>query len=125
MTEKVREDVRVLVVDDDPDAAASLKALLDLDGYNVRTAGDATRALALVAEHQPLCVLLDIGLPGMDGNELARALRNRHGTELVVVAVTGRSGAKDHLEAELAGFDYMLVKPVDPRLLRKMLPPIE
>lgn len=125
MTQAQKEDVRVVVVDDDPDAAESLKDLLVLDGYNVFTAADAAEALKLVAEQQPLCVLLDIGLPGMDGNDLARALRAQHGADLVVVAVTGRSGEDDRLEAERAGVDYVLVKPLDPRLLRKMLPRID
>ena len=119
-----REDVRVVVVDDDADSAASLKMLLELDGYNVRTAHNAATALELVEQHQPVCVLLDIGLPDMDGNQLATELRARHGGGLALVAITGRSGEKDRIAAEKAGVDFVLVKPLDVAALQRMLPPI-
>ena len=119
------EDVRVVVVDDDPDAAFTLRDLLQFDGYNVRVAHNAEEALAAVAEHQPLCVLLDIGLPGMDGNQLARELRAQHGASLVLVAVTGLGGEQNRLEAVRAGVDHVLVKPVDPKRLGTLLPPID
>jgi CheY-like chemotaxis protein len=75
-----KEEVRVVVVDDDDDASSALALALELDGYSVKTAQDARQALVLVADYQPHCVLMDLGLPDMDGCELARQLREpRHG----------------------------------------------
>lgn len=116
------EDVRVVVVDDDPDAANVLMELLKLDGYNTRAATDPRAALALVAEHRPHCVLLDIGMPVIDGCELARRLRHGYGAELVLIAVTGNGGADQRLAAEAAGIDLVLVKPVSGEALRRVLP---
>jgi DNA-binding response OmpR family regulator len=120
-----KEEVRVVVVDDDDDASSALALALELDGYSVKTAQDARQALVLVADYQPHCVLMDLGLPDMDGCELARQLRERHGTELVLVAVTGRSREEEHSRAEVAGIDFVLVKPVSAKELGRLLPPID
>lgn len=117
-------DSRLVVVDDEPDSAAALQALLELDGYDVRTANDAEQALRVVAEHEPYCVLLDLGLPQVDGCELARLLRQRYGGSLTLLAVTGWSRLEDREEAERAGVDYVLRKPVMAETLRKFFPPV-
>jgi len=106
---------RILVVDDNVDAAESLAAMLDLDGHRVRAVFDGPSALALAEEMQPEIALLDVGMPGMDGHELARRLGARpwaHG--LVLVAVTGWGQEGDRRRSAEAGFHHHLVKPVDP-----------
>lgn len=119
-----REDVRVVVVDDHADTCAAVKKLLELDGYNVRTAGTAREALAVIAEHRPVCVILDLGLPDAAGVDLARRLRSRDGTGTVIIVLTGSSRPDDQAAAEAAGADYVLHKPLDVAMLGKMLPPI-
>lgn len=118
------EDIRIVVVDDDVDAAEVLKDLLELDGYQVWVAHDASQALRLVAKHQPDGVLLDLGLPDMDGLEVAKRLRAQEGAKLVMVAVTGRGSEEDRMAADAAGIDYVLVKPLDTRLLVRIFPPV-
>ena len=117
------EDVRLLVVDDDVDAAAVLAELLQLEGYNVRVGHDAAQAFTIMAEFSPVGVLLDLGLPDQDGLEVARRLRADYGSSLVLVAVTGRASEPEKNAAEAAGFDYVIVKPVCLRLLRTIFPP--
>jgi len=118
------DDVRVLVVDDVVDAAEALAETLALSGYRVWIATDGAAALALVEEHKPHCVLLDIGMPGMDGNELTRTLRSRYGDDIVLIAVTGREHDDERVSDTFARVDHYLQKPVDPDVLRKLLPPI-
>ncbi len=120
-----RDEVRVLVVDDVADAAEALAETLGLSGYNVQVAGDGARALALIEDQQPHCVLLDIGMPGMDGNELARTLRERYGDDIVLIAVTGREHDDERVSDTFARVDHYLQKPVDPDVLRKLLPPVD
>lgn len=114
----------MLVVDDDRDASTALKMLLELDGYRVATACDAAQALACIASFNPMCVLLDLGLPDMDGCQLAEQIRAEHGTALVLIAVTGRSGQEEITRAENAGIDFVLVKPISSAELQRMLPKI-
>jgi CheY-like chemotaxis protein len=116
-------EVALVVVDDERDAVEALKMVLELDGYTVHTATDAVSALALVLKHQPVGVILDLGMPGMDGRELARQLRAAHGPDLPIVAITGWSRLEDRETAEEAGVDYVLVKPADPETLRRLFPP--
>jgi CheY-like chemotaxis protein len=118
------DDVRVLVVDDVVDAAEALAETLALGGYKVWIATDGATALALVEEHKPHCVLLDIGMPGMDGNELTRTLRTRYGDDIVLIAVTGREHDDERVSDTFARVDHYLQKPVDPDQLRKLLPPV-
>jgi CheY-like chemotaxis protein len=114
--------LRILVVDDNVDAAESIAMLLSLDGHDVRSVHDAQRALDLAAEFGPDLVLLDIGLPGMDGYEVARRLRLRQDlTPLRLVAVTGYGQQEDRDRARDAGFDQHLVKPVEPDALNAVL----
>jgi CheY-like chemotaxis protein len=119
------DDVRVLVVDDVVDAAEALAETLVLGGYKVWIATDGAAALALVEEHKPHCVLLDIGMPGMDGNELTRTLRTRYGDDIVLIAVTGREHDDERVSDTFERVDHYLQKPVDPDVLRKLLPPVD
>ena len=118
------DDVRVVVVDDFADAAEALAETLTMSGYKVWVATDGAGALALIETHQPHCVLLDIGMPGMDGNELTRTLRSRYGDDIVLIAVTGREHDDERVSDTFARVDHYLQKPVDPDVLRKLLPPI-
>jgi signal transduction histidine kinase/ActR/RegA family two-component response regulator len=109
---------RVVVVDDNRDAADSLGQLLRLLGAEVRVAYDGPEALAVLAECRPTIVLLDLGMPGMDGYEVARRLRQQpHGRELTLIALSGWGQEQDQRRTREAGFDHHFVKPADlPRL---------
>jgi DNA-binding response OmpR family regulator len=120
-----RDEVRVLVVDDVADAAEVLAETLALSGYKVSVASDGRKALAAIEAEQPHCVLLDIGMPGMDGNQLARTLRERYGDDIVLIAVTGREHDDERVSDTFARVDHYLQKPVDPDVLRKLLPPVD
>ncbi len=116
------QSLRVLVVDDNHDAADSLALLLQAGGHQARTAYDGFEALRAVAEFKPRWVLLDIGMPGMNGHEVARALRSRPGgDQLRLVAVTGWGQADDRRLTQASGFDVHLVKPVEPTALLQLL----
>jgi signal transduction histidine kinase len=105
---------QVLVVDDNADAAESLAALLRLRGHHVRLAPDGPKALAAAADHAPDVVLLDLGLPGMDGHEVARRLRKHPGLDkALIVALTGSGSDEDRKRSLQSGCDLFLVKPVD------------
>ncbi len=110
---------KVLVVDDNADAAETLSQLLELLGHEPRTAGDGNAALACFDEFHPDVVLLDIGLPGMDGYEVARHLRARGGS-VRLVALTGWGQADDKRRAAEAGFDTHWTKPIDPAKLSEI-----
>ncbi|PYQ66531.1 MAG: hypothetical protein DMF53_03455 [Acidobacteria bacterium] len=113
---------RVLVVDDNRDAAESLELLLQIWGHQARSAQDGPEALSLAAEFQPEIVLLDIGLPGMDGYEVARQMRALPaGRNALIVAVTGYGRNSDRLQSQEAGFDHHLVKPVQPEVLQELI----
>ena len=106
--------LRMLIVDDNVDAAESLAFLLRLDGHEVRTAYDGAFALALAAEYAPEVVLQDIGLPKMNGYEVARRLRQHPATaRCLLVAIIGYGEADDLRRSRAAGFDHHLSKPVD------------
>jgi signal transduction histidine kinase len=107
---------RVLVVDDNVDAAESTAAFLRLEGHEVKTVTDGTQALASLKVFDPHVIVLDIGLPGLDGFEVARRLRARGDTShALLIAVTGYGQREDRVRASEAGFDYYFVKPTDPR----------
>ena len=114
--------LRIMVVDDNVDAAESLAMMLELDGHSVVRAHDARGAIALARDSRPNAMLLDIGLPGIDGYELARRLRALPEVDgAVMIAVTGYGQAEDRRRAEDAGFDHYLVKPVEFEALRSVL----
>jgi CheY-like chemotaxis protein/two-component sensor histidine kinase len=113
---------RLLVVDDNQDAANSLGMLLRLQGHEVRVAYDGASALAIAPEYRPEIAFLDIGMPGMDGHELARRLREDPAASgLMLVAVTGWGTPEDRRRTADAGFDHHLVKPVDLEALARLL----
>jgi PAS domain S-box-containing protein len=113
---------RVLLVEDNPDSAEALRELLLLWGHEVEMAADGPTALAAAPVFQPDVVLLDIGLPGMDGYEVARALRrDERFVGLLLVALTGFGQAKDKEMAFQAGIDLHFTKPVDLAALEKLL----
>jgi signal transduction histidine kinase/DNA-binding response OmpR family regulator len=106
---------RILVVDDNTDAADSLKVLLGIWGHHVEIAYDGVSALRLAREFDPELVFLDIGLPEMNGYELARRLREEAGLAgTKLIALSGYGAERDQLRSKEAGFDLHLVKPVDP-----------
>jgi signal transduction histidine kinase len=110
--------VRVLIVDDNVDAATSLSYVLALAGYDTAVAHDGNRALEVAETMRPAIVLLDIGLPGMSGYEVARRLRAAPwGRDLQLIAVTGWGHESDRAKSLEAGFDAHLTKPIDPELL--------
>lgn len=117
----LRPGLRVLVVDDNVDAADSLASLLRQRGLVVSVAHNGQDALAGAVEQQPDVVLLDIGLPGMNGYEVAAALRRQPGGGPALVAITGYGQDADARRAEAAGFDRHLVKPVDAGELEQVL----
>ena len=113
---------RILVVDDNVDAANTLHDLLDLDGFEVTTAYDGVAAVSAAAAIQPEVVVMDIGMPGMNGYDAARLIREQPGGKgMVLIALTGWGQATDKKRASLAGFDHHLVKPVDYDLLMRCL----
>ena len=105
---------RVLVVDDDADATETVSMLLKLSGHEVEVASDGDSALEVAEKFKPEIILLDVGLPGMHGYEVAQRLRRLPENEnLIIVALTGYGQEQDRLRALEAGFDYHFVKPVD------------
>ncbi len=114
--------LRVLIVDDNEDAARSLEMLLSLDGHLVRTASTGHAALQVLQSFVPDVALLDIGLPDVDGYELARRLRADERTQGTwLIALTGYGTASDLQQALRAGFDEHLTKPVEPEVLAERL----
>jgi signal transduction histidine kinase/ActR/RegA family two-component response regulator len=120
-TTPARAHRRVLVVDDNEDAASTLAMLLELWGHEVTTVGDGPSALEAVAAQHPEAVLLDLGLPGMTGYEVAQRLRASGEKELQIVAISGYGQPEDVARAKAAGFDAHLTKPVDPGALQRLL----
>lgn len=113
---------RILVVDDNVDAADMMQTLLELDGHDVRVAHDGEGALALAAEFQPEIGLFDLGLPGMDGNELARRIRDTPGgARVFLVAVTGWGQEEDRARSREHGFNAHLTKPAEPEAIRRLI----
>lgn len=105
---------KILVVDDLPASADTLKVLLELEGYVVRVANDGAAALEVAREFAPDVLILDIGLPGMDGFEVARQLRSRpESRDALLIALTGYGEAESRLKSQSAGFDHHVVKPAD------------
>ena len=120
MTEPVSKSRRILVVDDNVDAAVTMGMLLKLAGHQTATAHDGSSALKLVAEFEPEVALLDIGLPQMDGFELARRIGAvRCGVYLV--AISGYGQPEDRVRSREAGFQQHFVKPVDPEQLLTLI----
>jgi CheY-like chemotaxis protein len=118
----VERAYRVLVVDDNVDNTKTIAKLLELLGNEVKTAFDGPTALHIAEVFAPNVVLLDLGMPGMDGFEVCRVLRAHPGLRSIfVVAMTGWGGEENRLRTRDAGFDAHLVKPVDSAALLKLL----
>jgi PAS domain S-box-containing protein len=113
---------RLLVIDDNQDAAVSLAMLLKLQGHEVRVAHSGSAALQMMKGYAPDLVFLDIGMPGMDGYEVARRMRQMPGLEKVVLAaLTGWGQEEDRRRTAEAGFNHHLVKPPEPKVLEGVL----
>lgn len=116
------EHRRILVVEDNPDAAAMMRDFLELAGHEVELASTGTDGVAAARQFHPEVVLCDLGLPGMNGFEVAAQLRRDPDMASVkLIAVTGYGGEEDRRRSKAAGFDLHLTKPVDPVQLRKVL----
>ena len=114
--------LRVLIADDNRDSAESLGMLLELSGHEVYVAHDGVGALALAADKLPDAVLLDIGMPGMNGYEVAAAIRREPwGTDMTLIAITGWGQEDNKRMARDAGFDHHLTKPMDSLVLESIL----
>jgi len=112
---------RVLVVDDNLDAANALRYLLENDGHEVRLAADGASGLALAREFRPHIILLDIGLPKLNGYQLAQEVRADPALrEVTIIAVTGYGQPEDRERAAAAGIDYHLTKPVEFQSLQRL-----
>jgi len=113
---------RVLVVDDNIDAAHSIAALLSLSGHEVRIAHDGHAAVRLALSFRPEFIFLDLGMPGLDGFAVAQRLRAEPGFESVrIIAVTGYGTEQARPRCLEAGFDQHHLKPVDPKFLASLL----
>ena len=109
---------RILVVDDNVDMVRGLVRLLELLGHDVQTAYDGPTAIETARVHRPEFVLLDLGLPGMDGYQVATRLRQEQGSQdAVIIAVTGYGQEDDRCRSREAGFNHHLVKPIDHNVL--------
>jgi DNA-binding response OmpR family regulator len=113
--------LRVLVVDDNRDTAETMAILLKLWGHEAFTARDGWAAVNAVDHFRPDVVLLDIGLPGLDGYEVARQLRQGGGKQPVIICVSGHGRAEDRRQSRAAGCDHHLIKPADPDELQCLL----
>jgi CheY-like chemotaxis protein len=114
--------LRVLVVDDNRDAASTLAMLVEVMGHEVRTAHDGETAVHLAGELEPDVVLMDLGMPGLDGYDACRRMRDRAARRRMrLVAVTGWGQDEDRRKSAAAGFDEHLVKPVRPESLIALL----
>jgi CheY-like chemotaxis protein len=118
---------RVLVVDDNVDSAKTLSMVLDVMGHQTTLANDGLEAVRIAQDFQPEIVLLDIGMPKLNGYEACRQIREQAwATQVIIIAVTGWGQDEDRQRSKDAGFDMHLVKPLDPlvveRLMRKLEP---
>jgi two-component system CheB/CheR fusion protein len=117
---------RLMVIDDNKDAAESMSMLFELWGHEVVCVYDGRAALAAAGRYRPDAVFLDIGLPGMDGYEIAERLREQpESAGTVLIAITGYGQDEDRRRSREAGIDHHLVKPVAPETLQKLLDSLE
>ena len=124
MTESAanRTGRKILVADDDQDSAESLALLFQLMGHDVRAAQSGLAAIDVAAEFRPDLIVLDIGMPGLDGYEVCRRIRQHDWAQTIVIAaLTGWSRDEDRDRSEEAGFNHFLVKPVDPKALEELI----
>jgi CheY-like chemotaxis protein len=112
---------RILIVEDHVDSAEGVATLLRLDGHEVKAVYDGPSALSCATEFAPETVLLDIGLPGMDGYEVARRLRATLGAEVLIIALTGYGQDEDRRKSEEAKIDHHVLKPLRSEALADLL----
>jgi CheY-like chemotaxis protein len=114
--------LRILIVDDNRDSAESLAMMLHMLGHEIRVAHDGKQGADAAEDFRPAVVLLDIGLPSMNGYEVCRHIRSQPwGSEMIVVALTGWGQEEDRRKSSEAGFDHHIVKPINPRELMTIL----
>ena len=113
---------RILVADDNADSAASMALLLEILGNEVRTACDGLEAVEVATAFRPDVILMDIGMPRLDGYDACRRIREQPwGQAVVLIALTGWGQDEDVRKSRDAGFNHHLVKPVEPAMLEKLL----
>ena len=113
---------RVLVVDDNKDSAQTLAMMLKIMGNDIRTAHDGLEAVEKAQEYLPNVILLDLGMPKLNGYDVCRRIREQSwGSSMVIIALTGWGQAEDRQRTKEAGFDHHLVKPVDVAKLKELL----
>jgi PAS domain S-box-containing protein len=118
--------MRILIVDDNEDAVSTLNMMLHLAGHQTRTARDGIEAVDVANTYRPNVVLLDIGMPRMNGYEAAETIRKQSwGQNMALIAMTGWGQESDRQKSKEAGFDEHLVKPVDPQMLLRLLKRVE
>jgi CheY-like chemotaxis protein len=114
--------LRVLIADDYPDCAESAAAVLSLEKFQTQVAHDGEEALARASTWRPHVCVLDLGMPGLDGYQLARRLREESWADgALLIALTGWTSAKDQAQALRAGFDFCVHKPAEPQSLLRMI----
>jgi CheY-like chemotaxis protein len=118
----VQDKLKILIVDDNRDVAASLATFLQFIGHDVRVAHDGEKALELAEAFRPQTILLDLGMPGIDGYEACRRIRKAEwSSNMRLIAITGWGQDEDRRKSADAGFDVHLVKPVNPEALEHLL----
>jgi CheY-like chemotaxis protein len=119
---RAQSSSRILVVDDLAASAETLMTLLEMEGFEVKIASEGVSALKIAEDFRPDVVLLDIGLPGMNGFEVAHRLRSQASSrDALLIALTGYGEAESRSRSAQAGFDFHMVKPADVNLLLSML----
>jgi CheY-like chemotaxis protein len=114
--------MRILIVEDNGDAADSLRLLLEMAGHDVMVASSGPEGVILATEYLPVVVLCDISLPGLDGFHVARELRQNEALDRTkLIAITGYGSEENRRRAHKAGFDYFLAKPADATALVELL----
>jgi CheY-like chemotaxis protein len=123
---KTSRPLRILVADDERDSVSMLAIILQDEGHEVREVYRGAEVLRLARDFKPDAVLLDIGMPGMSGYDVARELRQEYGEGKgpLLIAVTGWKQSSDRILAKLAGFDHHLAKPFESEALLKLLEPL-
>jgi CheY-like chemotaxis protein len=121
---RTRRRLRLIVADDERDQVTTLAAILQDEGHEVREVYRGSEVLRMVREFDPDIALLDIGMPGMSGYEVARELREAFGKQRpLLIAVTGWKQSSDRILAKLAGFDHHLAKPFESKALLELIAP--
>jgi len=122
---RAKRKLRILVADDERDQVATLAALLIDEGHEVREVYRGSEVMRMTRDFDPDVALIDIGMPGMSGYEVAREMRLEFGKKRpLLIAITGWRQSSDRILARLAGFDHHVAKPCDPRQLLELIAPL-